>query len=201
MKILLATRNTNKIKEITAIFADARIQFLTLDQFPNVPEVDEDRPTLEGNAEKKATEVSKHSGVIALADDSGLEIDFLDGAPGVISARFAGPGCSYQDNNLKVLTLMKGVPSDQRKARFRSVISIAGPGINTQTVEGSLEGFITDQMRGEDGFGYDPIFLVPEHGKTLAEMGPNQKNSLSHRYKALQAIHPVLLALNEAKQL
>ena len=157
----------------------------------------EDAPTLEGNAQKKAYEIAHYTNQIALADDSGLEVDFLDGAPGVISARFAGAGCSYNDNNQKLLNLLKGVPTEHRRARFRCVMALAVPGGATQTVEGSLSGYITDRPRGTEGFGYDPVFLVAEIGKTLAEMGPNQKNALSHRYQALQAMRAILLSLRK----
>jgi XTP/dITP diphosphohydrolase len=196
--VILATRNQNKIKEIMAIFQDVPIHFITLDDYPECPEVIEDARTLEGNAQKKAYQVAHFTNQIALADDSGLEVDFLDGMPGVISARFAGKGCSYADNNNKLLNLLKGVPTEHRKARFRSVMALAVPGGATLTVEGRLDGYIIDRPRGEDGFGYDPVFLVPEIGKTLAEMGPSQKNSLSHRFKALQAIRPTLLNLRKS---
>jgi len=196
-KIVLATRNQNKIKEITAIFQDVPIQFVTLDEFPGAPEVVEDGQTLEDNARKKAYEIARFTKHIALADDSGLEVEFLDGMPGVISARFAGIGCSFADNNQKLLKLLKGVPTEHRKARFRCIMALAVPKGATQTVEGALDGYITDRPRGEEGFGYDPVFLVPESGKTLAEMGPTMKNGLSHRYKALQAVRPIILNLRK----
>lgn len=196
-KVVLATHNPHKVKEITAIFSETPIEFVTLDQFPGAPEVVEDGKTLEENAQKKAYEIAKFTNQISLADDTGLEVNFLDGMPGVISARFAGPNCSFADNNNKLLKLMKGVPTEHRRARFRCVMSLALPKGATQTVEGALEGYITDRIRGEEGFGYDPVFLVPEHGKTLAELGPTLKNSLSHRFLALQAMKPVLLKLRE----
>jgi XTP/dITP diphosphohydrolase len=195
--IVLATHNPHKVKEITAIFTDTPIRILTLDDFPGAPEVLEDGKTLEENAQKKAYEIAVYTKHIALADDSGLEVDFLDGAPGVISARFAGPACSFAENNKKLLGLMKGVPTEHRKARFRCVMTLAVPKGATQTVEGVLQGYITDRCRGEEGFGYDPVFLVPNQGKTLAELGPTLKNGLSHRYKALQAMKPILLRLRE----
>lgn len=195
--VVLATRNQNKIKEITAIFFDVPIKFVTLDDFPGAPEVVEDAKTLEGNAQKKAYEIAHFTQQIALADDSGLEVDFLDKMPGVISARFAGKGCSFADNNTKLLRLLKGVPTQHRKACFRCIMALAVPGGATLTVEGRLDGYITDRPRGEEGFGYDPVFLVPDLGKTLAEIGPTQKNSLSHRFKALQAIRPSLLNLRK----
>jgi XTP/dITP diphosphohydrolase len=195
--VVLATHNQNKVKEILAIFQDIPIQFKTLDQFPGAPNVLEDGDTLEENAQKKAYEIAKFTGQIALADDSGLEVDFLDGAPGVISARFAGKDCSFADNNSKLLKLLKGVPTEHRKARFRSILALAVPAGATRTVEGRIDGYITDRPRGEEGFGYDPVFLVPELGQTLAEMGPTKKNSMSHRFKALQAIRPVMLKLRD----
>jgi len=194
-KVVLATHNQNKVKEIMAIFTDTPIEFVTLDAFPGAPEVVEDRDTLEANAQKKAYEIAKFTKQISLADDSGLEVEFLDKAPGVISARFAGTGCSYADNNNKLLKLLKGVPTEHRKARFRCVMALAVPRGATQTVEGALDGYITDRPRGEEGFGYDPVFLVPEQGKTLAELGPTLKNQISHRYKALQGMKPIILKL------
>src|SRR5947209_445729 len=150
--VVLATRNAHKIKEITTIFADIPIEFNPVEDFPGTPEVVEDAPTLEGNAQKKAYEVAKSTGHIALADDSGLEVEFLDGAPGVLSARFAGAGCSFSDNNEKLLKLLKGIPTAHRRARFRSVLAIAVPEGATQTVEGRLDGYITDRARGQEGF-------------------------------------------------
>jgi len=195
--VVLATHNPHKVKEILAIFSDTPVQFLTLDDFPGAPEVVEDGKTLEENAQKKAYEIARFTNHIALADDSGLEVDYLDGMPGVISARFAGANCSFADNNNKLLTSMKGVPTEHRRARFRCVMALAVPKGATQTVEGVLNGYITERLRGDEGFGYDPVFLVPDQGKTLAELGPTLKNSLSHRYKALQAMKPVLLRLRE----
>jgi len=194
-RVVLATRNPHKVKEIMAIFTEAPIEFVTLDDFPGSPDVVEDGKTLEENAQKKAFEIARFTGEIALADDSGLEVEFLDGAPGVISARFAGNNCSFADNNNKLLKLLKGVPTQHRRARFRCVMALAVPKGATQTVEGFLDGYITDRLRGTEGFGYDPVFLVPEFGKTLAELGPTQKNQISHRFKALEAIKPILLNL------
>ncbi len=195
LTIVLATNNANKAREIKAIFADDNIEFLTLDQLPGAPNIIEDQPTMEGNAKKKAFEIARWSKRIALADDSGLEVAFLHGAPGVFSARFAGPKCSFDDNNQKLLNLLKGIPTEHRKARFRCVMCLATPGGATWIEQGSLEGFITDRPRGAEGFGYDPIFLVPDAGKTLAEMIPSDKNAISHRFLALQAIRPIILKL------
>jgi len=196
-KIVLATHNQHKVKEIMAIFTDIPIQIETLDKFPGAPEVVEDGKTLEENAQKKAYQIAKFTNQISLADDSGLEVEFLDGMPGVISARYAGVGCTFADNNNKLLKAMKGVPTEHRKARFRCVMALAVPEGATQTVEGALDGYITERSRGEEGFGYDPVFLVPEQGKTLAELGPHLKNSLSHRFMALQAMRPIILKLRD----
>jgi XTP/dITP diphosphohydrolase len=193
--VVLATRNAGKIKEITNIFRDTSIIFKTAADFPGCPEVVEDGQTLEDNARKKAYVVAKFTKHIALADDSGLEVDFLDGAPGVISARFAGAHCTYADNNKKLLKALKGVPMPHRRARFRTVIALAVPGGATQTVEGQIDGFIAEQSRGTDGFGYDPVFLLPDQNKTLAELGLDAKNKVSHRFKAVQSIRPILLGL------
>jgi XTP/dITP diphosphohydrolase len=195
--VVLATHNPHKVKEMLAIFSDTPVQFLTLDNFPGAPEVEEDGKTLEENAQKKAYEIARFTRHIALADDSGLEVEFLDGMPGVFSARYAGVNCSFADNNKKLLAAMKGVPTEHRRARFRCVMALAVPKGATQTVEGSLTGYITDRPRGEEGFGYDPVFLVPDKGKTLAELGPMLKNGLSHRFKALQAVKPILLKLRD----
>jgi len=195
--IVLATHNKHKVKEILEMFTDTTIQLLTLDDFPGAPEVVEDGNTLEENAQKKAYEIAKFTKHIALADDTGLEVEYLDGAPGVFSARFAGANCSFADNNNKLLKLLKGVPTQHRKAKFRCVMALALPKGATQTVEGSIDGYITDRVRGSEGFGYDPVFLMADHGKTLAELGPTLKNSLSHRHKALQAMKPILVKLRD----
>jgi XTP/dITP diphosphohydrolase len=181
MKLILATRNQHKIKEIKKILADSQIEILTLEDFPDVPEVKETGKTLEENAVLKAKAVYNATGIPALADDSGLEVDVLDGTPGVMSARFAGPGCSYKDNNLKLLSLLKGIPEEKREATFRCVVAIALNRDDVRIVEGKVGGFITHKEIGENGFGYDPVFFYPELSKTFAQSEPEEKNRISHR--------------------
>lgn len=193
MKIVLATRNKDKAKELSALLQIPGLEILSLDSFPHVPEVVEDAPTLEGNAIKKAVTVAKATGHWALADDTGLEVDALNGAPGVYSARYAGEKCSYQDNVRKILESMKGVPSEKRTARFACVIALAEPSGKSETVEGECLGSITESARGTQGFGYDPVFFVPERGKTFAEMTHPEKNTVSHRARAIALMKEVLL--------
>lgn len=181
MKIILATRNNHKIEEIKKILADSKIEILTLKDFPDVPEIEETGKTLEENAVLKAKKVFSVTGMPALADDSGLEVDALDGAPGVISARFAGPECSYKDNNLKLLRLLKGVPREKRGATFRCVVALALSQDDIRVVKGKVKGIITESEIGENGFGYDPVFFHPESGKNFAELGREEKNRISHR--------------------
>ncbi|HEX9912705.1 MAG TPA: XTP/dITP diphosphatase [candidate division Zixibacteria bacterium] len=181
MRIILATRNQHKIKEIENILADYQIEILTLKDFPDLPEVEEIGETLEENAVLKAKSIFNATGIPALADDSGLEVDALDGAPGVMSARFAGPGCSYEDNNLKLLGLLKGIPEERRGASFRCVVALTLSSDDIRVVEGRVRGFITHKEIGENGFGYDPVFFYPELDKTFAELKPEEKNRISHR--------------------
>ena len=191
--VVLATRNQNKIKEILAIFQDASLRFLTLDDFPGAPDVVEDSPTLEGNAQKKAYEMAHFTQQIALADDSGLEVDFLDGMPGVISARFAGKGCSYGDNNNKLLRLLKNAPPAKRTAKFVCVMALYDNGKLIEAVRGECAGKIATEPRGKSGFGYDPVFIPKGYLKTYAELPRSTKNRISHRGRALQAAKKIIL--------
>ena len=197
--IVLATRNEDKIKEIKDILRDLSINILTLDQFPTAPQVEEDGNTLEENATKKALEIAIFTRKIALADDSGLEVEALNGKPGVYSARFAGEEATYEDNNKKLLQLLKHTPPEKRKAQFKCVIAVVKPTyINNKLEEeihlakGICSGFITQECKGKAGFGYDPIFFVPEYGRTFAEMNIEEKNKISHRAKALQSAKKML---------
>lgn len=191
LKIVLATRNRDKIQEIRDALKGLSIEISTLDYFPDVPDLVEDGTTLEQNAIKKASLVFQKTNLLSLADDTGLEVDFLDGNPGVYSSRFAGEDATYDDNINKLLTLMKGVPEENRTARFRCVIALIGPAF-TQTVEGMIEGLILEKRRGTLGFGYDPIFYVPAIGKTFAEIPIGLKNQISHRGLALQKARRIL---------
>ncbi len=191
---MLATRNAHKVSEIARLLEGSGVECATLDAFPGAPEVAEDRPTIEGNAEKKALETARAVGAWALADDTGLEVEALGGAPGVISARWAGPGCSYADNCAKLLREMSGVPSARRAAALRTVMALASPDGLVARVEGRLDGRIGEAGRGAGGFGYDPVFVLPD-GRTLAELSSDEKNALGHRGRALRALLPELKAL------
>jgi len=191
LEIVLATRNQDKIKEIKKILSSVLgTKFHSLDEFPQIPKIIEDGKSLKENAIKKAKLVAKLTGKTALADDSGLEVKALNGLPGVYSSRFAGEGCTYADNNHKLLRLMKGVSS--REALFRCVIALAFPKGKVKTVEGRIKGRISHKILGRHGFGYDPVFLVPEYGKTFAQLGPKIKNRISHRAQALFKIKKVI---------
>jgi XTP/dITP diphosphohydrolase len=184
MKLVLATRNRGKVKELAGLLSSLPVEVLSLDDFPEMPEVEEDGVTFKANAMKKALAVSLHTGEIALADDSGLEVDCLGGAPGVHSARFAGDGRDDRENNEKLLRLMKNVPPEKRTARFKCVVALATPDGRMFTAEGDCEGVIGSSPKGGGGFGYDPLFVVPEFSKTFAELDLKTKNNISHRGRA-----------------
>lgn len=183
-EVVLATRNEHKGQELKALLDGEGLIIRTLAEFPDAPDVVEDGVTCEANAIKKAREIARHTGLPAIADDTGLEVTALGGRPGVYAARYAGEGATYKDNCAKLLRELDGVPREQRRARFVTVAAIALPTGQSAVVEGSLEGSITEREMGSHGFGYDPIFFVPESGKTLAEMSPAEKNRISHRARA-----------------
>jgi XTP/dITP diphosphohydrolase len=190
MKVLLfATRNRGKLAELRELLRDLPLELRGLEGM-SVPEVVEDGDTFAANATKKALEVSRATGLPALADDSGLEVDALGGAPGVISARYAGPNATDAENNDKLLAALEGLPASARGARFRSVLALAdvrGPldGEVLRT-EGVCEGIILPAPRGTGGFGYDPLFYSPELGASFAQIGVGKKNDLSHRARAMK---------------
>jgi XTP/dITP diphosphohydrolase len=202
--LVFATRNPGKLVELRQLLPG--IAVLGIDEAATrlgraIPEVDEDADTFAGNAAKKAREVSQATGLPALADDSGLEVDALDGAPGVISARWAaqsGEGEGDAANNAKLLRALAGVPLQERAARFRSTLALAdvrGPlGDEVVTADGVCEGLILDAPRGAGGFGYDPLFWSPELDATFAEVGVGKKSGLSHRARAMRALAPRLVA-------
>lgn len=192
MRLVLATRNAHKVAEIARLLEGTGVEAVPADAVPGAPEVEEDQPTLEGNAAKKARTLARFAGTWALADDTGLEVDALGGAPGVRSARYAGPGCSYEDNCRKLLGAMSGVPEGRRGARFRTVMALSSPDGKTRTADGSLEGSIGTASRGGNGFGYDPVFVLAD-GRTLAELSRDEKNGISHRGSALRKIIPLIV--------
>jgi len=191
-EIILATRNRHKIEELAALLGDLGIRIRTLADFPAAPEVEEDGTTCEANAIKKSTTIARATGVTALADDTGLEVDALGGRPGVFAARYAGEHATYEDNCRKILKELSGVPALKRTARFLTVAAIALPGGDVHVTQGILEGLITEATIGHHGFGYDPVFLVPELGRTLAELTVEEKNRVSHRARAFVQAKEIL---------
>lgn len=189
MNIVLATRNKKKVEEIKRIVKDMPISVYSLDDFPDCPEVEEDGKTFEENAVKKARAVSRHINMPALADDSGLEVYALDGAPGVLSARYAGENADDRKNTEKLLNEMRSVPDGKRGARFACCIALALPGGKTETFIGYSEGSIGREPKGSNGFGYDPVFYPAGSKRTFAEMADAEKDSLSHRGAALKKLH------------
>lgn len=183
MKLLIASRNAHKIREIREIFDVPGVEWLTPDDIAGLPEVEEDQDTFEGNAVKKATELARAAGLWALADDSGLEVAALNGAPGVYSARYAGEPGNHAKNNAKLLAALQG--QTDRRAQFRCVIALSDPQGRADTVSGICPGRIIEILRGAGGFGYDPLFVPEGFQQTFAEMPAEAKNALSHRGRAL----------------
>ena len=184
MKLVIATRNAHKLEEIRAIFDFKNLDVLSAFDFPEIPDVVEDGDSLEANAIKKAIEIAKATNCWAMADDSGLEVAALDGAPGVYSARYAGEHCSYSDNNEKLLREL--AEKIDRSARFRTVIALSDPEGNVKTVAGECPGVIIKELRGSNGFGYDPLFVPEGYTETFAELDSEVKNRISHRARALK---------------
>lgn len=199
-EILLATRNPDKVRELTALLGDLGIRIRTLAEFPTAPEVEEDGMTCEANAIKKAAEIARAIGLPAVADDTGLEVDVLGGRPGVFAARYAGEGATYEDNCRKLLKELEGVPPARRTARFVTVAALAMPGGQSRVATGTLVGVIAEGCTGSQGFGYDPLFFVPELGHTLAELTAEEKNRISHRAKAFRAMADILRPLTAGKR-
>lgn len=189
---LVATSNPHKLEEFRAIFSDVPLRLVSLNDIRLDIDVQETGNTFAENAELKARTYSQVAGMLTLADDSGLEIDALGGAPGVHSARYLGRQTSYEERFRRILEQLKGLPVEQRTARFRCAIALAEPSGYTRIVEGVVEGVIAESPRGKNGFGYDPIFYFPESGKTFAELAPELKNRISHRARAAQAAHELL---------
>ncbi|MBM3190468.1 MAG: XTP/dITP diphosphatase [Chloroflexi bacterium] len=184
MKLLIATRNPGKKAEYAAILADFGLELVTLADLGIEADVDETGSTFAENALLKARAYAGLSGLLTLADDSGLEVDALDGAPGIRSARYAGPGATDQERYQQLLRALDGVPDERRGARFRCAIALVWPDGREEIVEGTCEGRITHEPRGTHGFGYDPVFHVLGYGCTMAELSPETKNRISHRARA-----------------
>lgn len=191
-RLLIATRNEGKLREYEQLLAGLSISLTYLTEEGINYDVEETGQTFSQNAIQKAREYARLSGLTTLADDSGLEVDALDGGPGVHSARYAGAGAKDEDRYRRLLERLAEVPWEQRRARFRCVIAVAQPGGETYTSEGVCEGVIAFAAEGEHGFGYDPIFFLPEYGKTMAQLAPEVKNLISHRARAAQGMAPIL---------
>ena len=191
-RLIFATGNENKMKEIRMILADCGYEILSMKEAGIDVDIVEDGKTFEENAVIKATAIAKIAGCVVLADDSGLEVDAMDKAPGIYSARWQGEDTPYTIKNQIIIDNLKDVPEEKRTARFVCAIAAAFPDGRVETRRGTIEGVIAHEIAGENGFGYDPIFYVPEYGKTTAELSPEEKNEISHRGKALRMIREVL---------
>lgn len=192
MDLVVATRNKDKLREIKTLLKGIRVKVFSLDSFKGIPEVIEDGKTLEDNAIKKAVQVSKFLKKFAVADDSGLEVEYLNSDPGVYSARFSGKGATYKTNNEKLLELLKGMPLSKRKACFRCVIAVADKGKIIGVAEGRCCGKIGFESKGDNGFGYDPVFIPNGFKKTFAQISASRKNNISHRSIALKKAKSII---------
>ena len=194
-KLIFATGNQDKMKEIRRILGDLDYEILSMKEAGIKADIVENGRTFEENAVIKATAISKMAGCLVLADDSGLEVDYMDKMPGIMSARWMGEDTSYTVKNAKIIENLEGVPDEKRTARFVCAIAAAFPDGRVITKRGIIEGIIGYEERGENGFGYDPIFFLPEYGKTTAELSPEEKNKISHRGRALEQIKEELRKL------
>lgn len=186
--IIIATRNKGKAQEFEELFQAFNYQVKTLLDFPELADVPETGSTFEENALQKANAISKELHTMVLADDSGLEVEALDGAPGIYSARYAGEHGNDQKNNEKLLSELKDIPKEERRANFHCSLALVHPEKDPLLIEGKVYGYILNEPRGESGFGYDPLFFVPEEGKSMAELSGSKKNQISHRAIAIQQL-------------
>jgi XTP/dITP diphosphohydrolase len=193
-EVVVSTRNPGKLREIKAILSSPSLKFLSLEDFPDLPEVVEDGATFAENAGKKARTIAELTGRLTIADDSGLAVDALQGRPGVFSSRYAGEKATDGERCQKLLEEMAFVPEGHRQAKFVCAMAVVQAGGRMEVVEGECRGWITFAPRGKRGFGYDPVFFVPEFGKTMAELEPEEKNRISHRAQALEKLKALLPA-------
>lgn len=191
-KLLVATGNASKLKEIRDILSGTVQEVVSLADYPHNPATIEDGITFADNALKKAREACSWSGLPVIADDSGLVVDALEGRPGVYSARYAGENADDDSNNIKLIHELQGIPIEQRNAAFICVIAMVIPEGDEQLFTGKIDGFIIDEPRGKDGFGYDPLFVVGNLGRTMAELSLQDKNAISHRGQALMQLKSYL---------
>jgi XTP/dITP diphosphohydrolase len=194
-EVIVATQNRGKVIEIKKVIKGLGFQILSLNDFSGVPQLEEDGKSFLENALKKARFYSRYFGRLTLADDSGLEVDVLKGRPGVYSARYAGEGGSTQENNRKLLKEMEAIPLSKRGARFKCVLALVSPEGKEVVVEGSCRGRIGFKEVGKKGFGYDPLFVLPSYGKTMAQLSVEEKNRISHRGKALKKLRKIIEGL------
>jgi XTP/dITP diphosphohydrolase len=192
LEVIVATRNKGKIREIREALKGLGLRIYALSDFPNVPEVEEDGKSFAENALKKARFYSKYFGKLTIADDSGLEVNSLKGLPGIYSARYVREGASSQENNRKLLREMRDVTISKRGARFKCIIAVVSPDGREAIAEGECKGRIGFKEKGKKGFGYDPLFILPNGGKTMAELSLEAKNRISHRGKALKKIRRII---------
>lgn len=193
MKLVIASRNMKKVDELKRILGELNLTLLSINDFPNLGEVEEDGETFEENALKKARYVCKETGLPALSDDSGLEVEALKGRPGVRSAIYAGENATDEENVRKLLEEMRHIPTDRRKARFVCCIALVFPNGEERVFYGYVNGRIIDEPRGNFGFGYDPVFVPEGYSKTFAEMTAQEKDSISHRREALDKVKNFLI--------
>lgn len=199
-EVIIATKNPGKAREFEHIFASRGIEVKTLLDFPEIPEVEETGTTFEENAILKAEAVSRALNRMVIGDDSGLMVDALEGRPGIYSARYAGEQKNDQNNTNKVLAELENVPEEKRTARFYCALAVAVPGQKTSTVSGTCEGRILKEQRGTNGFGYDPVFYVPDKGLAMAELSADEKNKISHRANALKKLDSILDSILESAE-
>ena len=193
--IIFATGNQKKVEELNAILAGSGLNVISMEAAGIYANVKEDGHSFEENAVKKASTIMRLTGLTVLADDSGLEVDYLNGAPGIYSARFGGRDTSYIVKNKLILDCLKDATGDERKARFVCVIALCFPNGEIEVRRGEMEGYIADRQLGKNGFGYDPIFFLPEYGQTSAQLPPELKNQISHRAKAMNEMKELLLTI------
>ncbi len=196
LDVVLATRNQGKVREFVELMRDLPIQVYSLEAFPRIGDLAEDGLTYTENAISKAAAVARLTGRVTVADDSGIEVDALQGAPGPQSRRFLGGHASDAARNARILKLLHPVPSERRTARYRAVVAVAQPSGDVRTFEGACEGRVATAPRGSGGFGYDPIFFVPAYGKTMAQLPLVVKNRISHRARAFAAARPYVKQLS-----
>jgi len=197
MKLLLATQNKHKVEELSSLLEPYAVEVVSLLEFPEIGEIIEDGNTLEENALIKAKAGYLHCGLPTIADDTGLAVDALNGAPGVHAARYAGENVTYDENVQKMLDEMQPIPENQRQAKFQTM-AVFYDGTTTVSALGEIHGFITTSRQGDSGFGYDPIFYIPENNKTYAEMSLTEKNQISHRKQALVKLLSILSNTHKA---